>query len=98
MTIQAESGDEAAELSVDVDEGPLHFAWVLIDRGARGWSWARLRIPQRVVDEHLVGDIHPPNSRPLIAQRIEIEVASDRILDKRGWMTAAELAEKARHA
>lgn len=73
-------------------EGPMHFAWVLIDCGGRGWSWARLRIPQSVVDDYAVGVVHPPNSRPLIASKIGADVASDRILDKRGWHTPDEIA------
>jgi hypothetical protein len=78
-----------------IDE-PLHFGWVLIDCGHLGWAWARVRLPQSVIDAHIVGELNPPNSRPLIASKIAADIASDRILDRRGWKTPAELeAERA---
>lgn len=62
----------------------MNFAWALIDEGPLGWRWARLVLPMAVIEQHAI-EIHPPNSRPLIAQKVAADISSDRILDRRGW-------------
>lgn len=73
----------------DAPEAPaedgLVMGWVLIDRKPRGWSWARVLIPMSVVEAHVVGKVEPPNVRPFVAQKIALDMMSDRTLDRRGW-------------
>lgn len=60
------------------------FAWA-VRSTPRGWEWVRLLLPTAVVEEHAVGDIAAPDTRAIMCARLENDLRSDRLSDRRGW-------------
>lgn len=76
---------DAAKLASTAPEPaePMWMGWAVI-AGDGGWRRARLVLPESVVREHAI-EIAAPDVRAIVAARIEQDLVSDRMVDRRGW-------------
>lgn len=59
--------------------------WCVIST-PQGWKHVRVLLPESVMERYRVGDIAPPNTKAIMAAKIENDVLSDRLVDRRGWV------------
>lgn len=75
-----------AEAPVEASpSGPEWIGWVLVPAGAMGWKWARVSLPESVMEAHRVGPMQPPDLRSMLVAHIENDLLNDRFVDRRGW-------------
>ncbi len=75
-------------LQLRVDVAPPWIGWVLRPTPA-GWRHVRVSIPVADLERYAVGEIAAPNTRAITVARIERELVSDRLVDRRGWSEAS---------
>ena len=52
----------------------------------QGWRWRRVLLPAEVVARYAVDEPpEAPNTRAVMTARIGADLASDRLVDRRGW-------------
>ncbi len=60
------------------------FAWAIRPRGT-GWEWARVLLPDWMIDGYMVGQRHTPDTRAIVIARIENDMRSDAVSTGRRW-------------
>lgn len=58
--------------------------WAL-KRTTAGWTWVRLLLPAAAVERYQVGEYSVPDLKQIAVARIEADMVSDRVVDRRGW-------------
>src|SRR4051812_35591557 len=51
----------------------------------RGFEWCRVLLTHRDVEANRVGVCHAPDNRGIVIAKIENDMRSDRMSDRRGW-------------
>ena len=77
----------ARERETVTDEEPQSeqtCGWVL-KRTTVGWTWVRLLLPAAAVERYQVGEYSVPDLKQIAVARIEADMVSDRVVDRRGW-------------
>lgn len=60
-------------------------AWALWPAKGGGWQWCRVLLPLDVLEAHQVGLVEPANIKGIALSKIELDMQSERVIDRRGW-------------
>lgn len=61
--------------------------WVVIAT-PQGWQHVRVLLPESAMEHYRVGEVAAPNTKAIMAAKVQNDMLSDRLVDRRGWERA----------